>query len=278
MIFFIEQYAHNEDQAHRLALAAEELGHDVRRYKYIPFGGMYDLIADAAYEELTAQPVVAYCSLNMVADFQKNKQPQKPFAWCDWDILRCQHYYSYYGEWLLQKDYSFMPMSELKRLKKQIFSDHRLSSDKNLFIRPDGNDKCFTGDVVSEDFFDVWYKLAKTYDPPDHTLCVISKPVVLTGEWRLVVADGKVIAGSLYNDGGGLLVEPGYPPEAAELAELAAKKWTPHPIFICDIARNEEGQYSICEIGSVNVAGFYGCEVHPIVEAMAEIAEREYGK
>lgn len=276
MILLIEQHSHDEATANRMALAAEELGHEVRTTKYVPFGGMYyDVIGDVA---LRPQPVVAYCSLQIVSDWQKKKLPHKPFAWCDWDILRCQHYYAYYGEWLLQREYAFMPLSEIKRQKDRLYCDLRLSSQHKLFIRPDANDKCFTGDVVSEEFFDIWYKLAKTYGPPDHTLCVVAKPVKLTGEWRLVVADGKVVAGSQYDNGGGVMMEAGFPDDAAALAELAAEKWTPHPIFVCDIARNEYGEYFICEIGSVNVAGFYNCEVNPIVKAMAEIAEREFDK
>lgn len=105
---------------------------------------------------------------------------------------------------------------------------------------------------------------------------MVCRPIHLTGEWRLVVADGKVVAGSMYSNGGGLLTEAGYPDDAGALAELAAEKWQPHPIFVCDIARNEYGEYFIIEIGSVNVAGFYKCEIRPIVEAMAQIAEREY--
>jgi hypothetical protein len=276
MILLIEEHSHDEGTANRMALAAEQLGHEVRTAKYVPFGGMtYEAVGDVAWNP---QPVVAYCSLQMVRDFQSKKLPQRPFAWLDWDRLRCQSYYTHYGEWLLQQDYSFMPMAEVKRQKTKLYNDLRLASEHKLFIRPDANDKCFTGDVVSEEFFDIWYKLAKTYEPSDDTLCVVSKPIKLTGEWRLVVADGKVVAGSMYDNGGGIMKEAGYPDDAAALAELAAEKWTPHPIFVCDIARNDYGEYFICEIGSVNVAGFYKCEVMPIVKAMAEIAEREFQK
>lgn len=278
MIFLIKKNSHDDIAANRMSLAAQELNHEVRIFNYGSYNNeTYDaVIGDAAPNALNAQPVFAYCSLQMAQDFQKKGLPHKPFVWLNWNALRCQSYYTHYGELILQQNYIFMPMAEVKRNKTKLYNDSRLSHNKKLFIRPDANDKCFTGDVVSEEFFDIWYKLAKTYEPADDTLCVVSRPCELTGEWRLVVADGKVVAGSMYNNGGGVMKESGFPDDAAVLAELAAEKWAPHPIFVCDIARNENNEYFICEIGSINVAGLYNCEIIPVVKAIATIAEREF--
>jgi hypothetical protein len=70
-------------------------------------------------------------------------------------------------------------------------------------------------------------------------------------------------------------VRPEFPDEAAALAEEACKIWTPHPILVVDVGLTHDG-YKIVECGSVNCAGYYGCDLHKLVKAMSEIACREF--
>jgi hypothetical protein len=122
--------------------------------------------------------------------------------------------------------------------------------------------------------FGSWAKSSNRYGLVDPTqLCVVSTPVDIKQEWRLFVADGKVVAGSLYSHNGMLCQEPYYPEEVKNFAEQMAKIWSPHPIFVMDIAETSEG-LKLCEVGSANCAGFYHSEIRPIIKAMAEIAIR----
>jgi hypothetical protein len=38
------------------------------------------------------------------------------------------------------------------------------------------------------------------------------------------------------------------------------------------------GEYRLVEIGSINCAGFYHCDLHAAVPAIHRIAEREWGE
>jgi hypothetical protein len=145
-----------------------------------------------------------------------------------------------------------------------------------LFIKPDTNDKAFTGACVKRDLFASWAKSSDRYGLVNPTqLCVVSTPVKIEQEWRLFIADKKVVAGSLYSENNMLCQEGGYSQEVADFAEKMAEVWEPHPVFVMDIASTPRG-LKLMEVGSANCAGFYKSNPYPVVEAMAKIAEREF--
>jgi hypothetical protein len=245
----------------------QEMGMVVHSEKYVPFGGM-----DYSFLPVD-EPVVALTGISAVQDHQKRGLPHKPFAWFDQKTLCCAHYYAYYGEYLLQKRYGLYPLAEIIRQEDWLYKTFANERDQ-VFIKPDTNDKSFTGGVVKRELFGSWAKSSNRYGLVDPTqLCVVSTPVDIKQEWRLFVADGKVVAGSLYSHNGMLCQEPYYPEEVKNFAEQMAKIWSPHPIFVMDIAETSEG-LKLCEVGSANCAGFYHSEIRPIIKAMAEIAIR----
>ena len=70
-----------------------------------------------------------------------------------------------------------------------------------------------------------------------------------------------------------------YPKSAVNFVEKAVKEWQPHPIFIIDVAvaaKRSGSGFKIVEIGMINGAGFYDCDLRIIVEAASAIAEREF--
>lgn len=248
--------------------ALQEMGMPVHCEKYVPFGGMdYSFLP-------TDQPVVALTGISAVQDHQERRQPQRPFAWFDQKKLCCSYYYAMYGEHLVQDRYAFYPLAEVVRLKDMLY---RVFGEYNkLFIKPDTNDKAFTGACVKLDLFDSWAKSSDRYGLVNATqLCVVSAPVKIEQEWRLFVADGKVVAGSLYSQNEMLCQEAGYPKEVASFAERMAGIWSPHPVFVMDVASTPRG-LKLMEVGSANCAGFYKSDPYPVIRAMAEIADREF--
>jgi hypothetical protein len=266
----------------KMILAVKELGCEIHVEKYIPFGGSeYDFFQDEG-------PVVFYGSLNAAKDMQDRGMKWKPLAWCNWEALRCSSYYAHWGKHLLSDSYSIIPFGDLPRMKDFLFdffgdsfeekSKQRYTIDgtKVIFIRPDENNKIFSGHCVSDNNFDRWYKTAGIYEPKPNTLAIIAKPVQILSETRCIIADKKAITGSQYSLD--RVFEIGPPvPGAMEFAEkvVNSTEWQPHPIFVMDIAQTEKG-FRLLEIGPVNCAGFYGCDAKQIVEAMTNIAERDY--
>lgn len=253
----------------RLMYLAEEMGMTVHVEPYIPFGGMrYDFLPDDG-------PVVFYGSVALLRDAQRRALPYAPLAWCDGEKLRCASYYPRWGRHLLQQEYGLYPLGDLPRLLPFLYATY--GEDDAVFIRPDENDKEFTGEVVARGDFPRWWAVSRRGEPPPQLLCVVARPVRIEAEWRLIVADGKVVTGSQYRRGGSLSIESGFPDEAARLCEDASAEWTPHPIFSMDIAATPEG-LRIIEIGSINCSGLYRCDLRQVLAALKTIAERDWNR
>lgn len=248
--------------------AAQELGRQVFVEKYIPFDDEHDLTFLP-----TDRPVVFHGAIGCARSVQKRNLNLKPFAWFDFDKLCCHSYYAFWGKYLASSNYVFVPLGEIRRKADWLFE--YVGADNKVFIRPDSNDKIFTGEVVAKERLEAFMNWAYTEGEIPTTLCVIGTPIEIFREWRFFIADGKVIAGSQYMDGRCLCVDPHYPEEAVDFAEEVANVWSPHPFYCLDVGSTEKG-YKVIECGSANCAGLYAAEVRPIVEAMTRIAEREY--
>lgn len=57
--------------------------------------------------------------------------------------------------------------------------------------------------------------------------------------------------------------------------EAAAEPWQPRPIYCLDVAYNK-GHYGVLEIGSINSAGLDHCDLLRVIQAMNEIAVRDF--
>lgn len=248
------------DNLHRLGYLIEEMGMAVHVEPYIPFGGMrYDFLPED-------QPVICYGSVAMLRHALTQLR-QRPGAFCDWGLLRCSSYYARYGEHLLQRRYGMYPFAEVVRLQPFLYDS--FAADGCVFIRPDDNDKSFAGEVIHHGAFPRWLATVAQDPPPPEQLCVVSRPEVLLAEWRLVIAGGQVVTGSQYRRAGSLELERGCPAEVARFAEQLAARWTPHPVFVMDVALCDDG-YRLIEIGSVNCAGLYRCDLRAVVAALRD--------
>jgi hypothetical protein len=175
---------------------------------------------------------------------------------------------------MLSQDYTFLPLAEFIRCKDKVFDKYAL--DDIIFIKPDTNNKIFNGELVHRYEFHHWQNYLSFDRPEDELLCLISKPCELLSEYRLVLADNKVIAASAYRINHIIEHVEGCPQGVVELAEYAAAHWSPHRMFIMDIGRTTDG-YVIIECGSINIAGFYQCKLLPIVDSWIKIASEEIG-
>jgi hypothetical protein len=269
--WFIEQ-KNNDPIAQRLCYLVQELGNEIITKPYIPFQETHDFSFLP-----TDRPVVFYGSINMVKSF--NKSPQKgfvrPFCWFDFEEMSCRSYYTHWGKHLLQKHYSFYTLGEIKRLKDSIYNLYERGNC--IFIRPDTNDKAFTGEVVEYNYFDSWFKIQQDWGVGLLQLCVISSPEPIEAEYRLAIADGKVISASRYRLNRSIDKALGCPKNVFDFAEevIATVPWQPAPIYCMDIALSNETP-RLVEIGEINCAGFYEMDLKTIAEKISEIATREF--
>ena len=219
-------------------------------------------------DDLEDQCVICMSSLNAAKQSMRAKHAWYPGYWCDWDNLSCRMYYSYWHEWLLNKNAIFLPYRVIVERKEELYK----AFGDTIFIRPDTNDKLFSGEPVSKNNFDYFVVMMEQYlHDYESPMCVVGPAIDINEEYRLVMSEGKFVTGSQYRDSTGLVSKPGVPSNAIELAEKAAQKWSPHPIFVLDIAQTLEGP-KILECGSINCAGMYEADLDLMVDEMNRLA------
>lgn len=109
------------------------------------------------------------------------------------------------------------------------------------------------------------------------TLCLIAPTADILAEYRFVVADGKVIAGSQYLLGKDIAHAPwgAIPEKAIDLARLAAAAdWVPDRMFVVDVAKCPSG-FKLIEYNALSTSGLYLCDPEPIFREASRILTEE---
>jgi hypothetical protein len=191
-----------------------------------------------------------------------------PGAWCTPENLDCATYYAHFGRYLLNQRYAMLPGVEAIRMRDWLYSV--FAEDDEVFARPAGCHKLFTGRRISrESFADA---LSSTrFDPA--TLVVVAAPRPVGREWRLVVADGRITAASQYARDGQRAVSPGCPEEIVAFAEnmLAAVGWRPDPVFMLDVCESD-GDLRLVELNGFSCSWLYACDPGSVVSAVSQLA------
>src|SRR5262245_61348793 len=116
-----------------------------------------------------------------------------PGAWCDSASLDCTQYFAHFGKYLLNQHSAILPGVEAIRQRDWLFEV--FGKGDEVFARPTGCHKVFTGRCIFKDDF------ASALGPTRNdlaTLVVVAAPREVGREWRLVVAGGRLVAGSRY--------------------------------------------------------------------------------
>lgn len=187
----------------------------------------------------------------------------------DEEAFRCRSYYEHYKKWLLVGDeFEILKAKDLQDSKNRLFK--QFGADGCIFIKPDTNDKIFSGQVTEFERYD----RSVLGIVANNQFCdvIVSRPWNLKYEWRLFIANGEVVTGSQYRTIKGVDYKAGYPSEAARVASEAAKAWTPHPMLVIDVCQSGD-DFCVLEIGCWNVAGYYKSDLNKIIDAAEEIYE-----
>jgi ATP-grasp domain, R2K clade family 2 len=190
--WLIETGVWKDDNVSRMIALLQELGDRVQAEPY-PLGGTE---FESAGED---GPVIFYGSVNTAQYLRTLHRSWVPLIWFEDAAFSCRSYYAHWGPYLLQERYGFYPLAEVVRLREQLYQS--FGREEMVFIRPDENDKSFTGRLVPADNFPQWYAETQASGVDPTALVVVSVPVRIEAEWRFVAADGKVVAGSYYKGG-----------------------------------------------------------------------------
>jgi hypothetical protein len=217
--------------------------------------------------------VIGYGTFPFAREIQLHRH-WTPGAWSDPANLDCSCYFAHFGKHLLNQNYAILPGVEAVRQQDWLYE--AFGRDDEVFARPTGCGKVFTGRCIFRD--DFASALGPTrYDPT--TLVVVAAPREIGREWRLVFAGDRVVAGSQYAVEGSKCVEPGCPDAVCAFAEamLAEARWRPDPIFMMDVAESD-GRLWLVELNGFSCSWLYGCDLAAVVTTASGLAQRECGR
>ncbi|BCL36539.1 ATP-grasp domain-containing protein [Nostoc sp. MS1] len=198
-----------------------------------------------------------------------------PGAYLDERNLRCSTYYTYFGQYLLNKKYFLLTLGELIRRQEEILE--YFGSDGDLFIRPDSNMKSFRAGVFNLKKLNTMAGLGSELKRDETTLVLVSGKQPITKEWRFFVYKNQVITGSLYLVGEERINETingGYL-ESYVNNVLKSVNWYPESLYTLDICESA-GELYVLELGSYSCSGEYGCDSSLIIEFGAKAALDDY--
>lgn len=217
--------------------------------------------------------VVFYGSLGFAKRFRR-KAKWIPGVYYNVEAFNCTNYYAALGKYLLNGNYMMLPYGELIRRKEYLFE--HLSCDRAIFIRPNRGDKIFTGKVVLKEEFEKDVEIFGFYDVAPEEIVVVAEPRNIACEWRFVVVENQVVAGSQYKENDIVGVSKEYPLEAFNLANEIAKQYNPDIAWVIDIGLTKSGEYCLVEVGCFSCAGLYGCDRKVIAEEVSKVAWKEW--
>jgi hypothetical protein len=218
--------------------------------------------------------VIFYGSLNFASQLMRETN-WIPGAYHNTPEFDCTSYYPYLGKYLLNSNYMMLPYGELYRKRDMLFD--KFGEQDTIFVRPNSGGKVFTGKLVTRDRYEKDISQLGYYHIKPRELVVVANPRNLNKEWRFIVVDGKVIAGSQYRSNDEKNVSPEVSPSAWDLAEeIAGGRYQPARAWSLDICETMAGNQYLMEIGCVSCAGWYACDPEPIVREVSRVALEEY--
>lgn len=213
-------------------------------------------------------PVVFHGSLESADRIARNRA-WSPGAFCNTDNFSCSAWYPAAKPWLLHDRWDILPASRFVAESEAVFQ--RLSIEESVFVRPNSPLKPFSGRVLQYDQI----TLASLdhgfyYDDPD--LMIVVAPVRhVEREWRYVVADRQVIAGSAYvADGRRSTQDDPHGPSWQFADEIARNIPSPDPVFVLDVCVTD-GELKLVELNPFSGADLYACSGSTIVRQVAEM-------
>ncbi len=191
-----------------------------------------------------------------------------PGSYCNPSVFCCSSWYDAAREWLLHSDWRFLPADTFVDTVTDVAA--ALGCTDRIFVRPDSPLKPFSGRVL--DLADISLaKLDHGFYFDDESLPIVACPICDIGrEWRFVVFQSSVIAGSAYDA----------TTRSALVDRPASNAWNfaqsvaygiPSPVdaYILDVCESN-GELRLLELNPFGGADLYACDAVAIVRALSE--------
>lgn len=146
----------------------------------------------------------------------------------------------------------------------------------DFFIRPNLDNKAFSGTVMQASRFESWREgLLKTdvwaTVPPD--LEVMVAPLrSIHAEYRCIIVNGRYVTGSRYKSGRAVTYSPEVDQRIICFANERVGEWNPRPALCLDIADTGDG-LRILETNAISSSAFYAIDMNLFVGEISGLAE-----
>lgn len=273
MLWICQNNLGSTEDVQKIQRACEDYGYDFMGVRVIPFS---DELPDVPSDV----PVVFYGATNWIQKIHRSGR------WTPGTFLNeesvCSLWIEKYGarcvNWGCLRSTPDDPF--LLGDSDLVDTARPFSRDECVFVRPDRDNKAFSGQVMTLEELGDW-KSGMTGDLAEigNEPVIIAPPVRIDVEWRLFIVDGKVVSGSQYRQNGLLDVGFECPREVFSLAEECAEIYSPAPVFVLDACMiADELVPRVLEIGCFNSAGFYVSDIDAIIRSISEYCISKYRK
>lgn len=245
-------------------------GMEYKEVRYVPLGAPNNFYEYYGQNEC----VIAYGSINFTAAVNRETN-WYPGVWGNRKNLECTSYYPRLGKFLLNSEYIMLPYGELKRAKHHLFNILDKFASGGIFLRPNSPLKSFTGQVVSWTRFDEDVNRLGFYDVEPEHLVIASSMKEIKLEWRMIVIDGSVVAGSQYKEDTLTQIREEVPIEVWDYAQVIANEYRLDDAYVIDIGKSFD-ELKMIEVNSFSSSGWYLANKPILVNAAAELAVKQY--
>lgn len=184
--------------------------------------------------------------------------------------LNVHKYLTYWQKYMINNNGYMITFGLLKSNKDKLFE-----KTNEVFIRPDSNNKVFSGKIYRKETFDVDIKMmGYSFEVDfidDSELVWVFPRISIKQEYRMAIIDRKIVASSLYNENGLGLEKEGCPIEITDFAnQVLLDKWQPDEIYSLDIGVTENNQIGVMEVGCLNCSGWYSMNIESILNGLKD--------
>lgn len=220
----------------------------------------------SAWPKFDGEPTVFHGSLGNAARI-RDSVSWRPGAYCDVTRFCCTEWYPLATAWLLNREWRCVTAEELVANRDQIVAD--VGHDDSLFVRPNSPLKPFSGRRLSRDQITL-AGLDHGFYYEDASLPVIVAPACeVTREWRYVVVDRRVVAGSAYlADGRVATPDDPFGSPWAFAEEIANALKPPESVYVLDVCESD-GNLRLLELNPFSGADLYACDARAIVASVS---------
>ena len=246
--------------------AAKAAGHTV-----VPWDDRW--WSDTQWPELSTGPVVFRGCLENAARVA-TEIAWKPGSFCDTAAFACSAWYPNAKPWLIHDEWKATTVKELTDDPAKVLSSTGITG--SVFIRPDSPLKPFSGRVLAVDAISL-RSLDHGFYYDDLDLPVIVATVKsVSREWRYVVVDGQVVAGSSYEADSRKATSDDPGGESWAFAQSVAESLkAPDSVYVVDVCE-AGGELRLLELNPFSGADLYACKADIVVEEVSRCAEEEW--